>query len=364
MKKLVLLLLVLFLLSACSDDSVVYQAPMFNIDNCEDTDGGANIEEYGEVTYVDGDMTIIREDLCADSVFLIERKCQRNRIKNFRVNCSLFDTFCVDGACVGIDLDEEEVEEILEEEAEEVEEEEVEEIEEEEGLCTETDGGQDYYNYGQNEGYMAGTWTTKYDDLCRGSPNYDLVEYYCEGDDIIAVTVDVPEDYLCVDGAFVLKEEHDYTCTDSDGGHDYYTYGLASGYIGETWYEDTYDDQCSGYPDFNLIEYYCDEDVDEIKGISVEPPEGYICDGGIFVLEEEYVYTCTETDGGQDYYNYGQNEGYIGGAWSTTYDDMCRGEPYNDLIEYYCDEETDEIKGVPVDVPEGYVCEDGAFVEA
>jgi len=287
MKKLVLLLLVLFLLSGCSDDSVVYQAPMFNLGNCEDTDGGINIEEYGELTYTDDDVTISKEDFCVDDVFLVERKCQRNKIKTFKVDCSLFETTCVDGACAGIDLDEDVVEEILEEEIVEVNEEEVAEIIEEiveEGLCTETDDGQDYYNYGANEGYMAGTWSTLYGDMCRGSPNYDLVEYYCDGDDIIAVTVDVPE--------------------------------------------------------------------------------GYLCDGGAFVLEGEYEYTCTETDGGQDYYTSGANEGYIGGVWSTNYHDICRGGPYNDLVEYYCDEDEDEIKGVAVGIPEGYVCEDGAFVLA
>ena len=101
-----------------------------------------------------------------------------------------------------------------------------------------------------------------------------------------------------------------------------------------------------------------------IIGVTVDVPEGYICEDGAFVLEEEYEYTCTETDDGQDYYNYGENEGYIGGAWSTLYKDICRGDPYNDLVEYYCDEDIDEIKGVAVSIPEGYICEDGAFVLA
>ena len=213
--------------------------------------------------------------------------------------CGMAEFYCEDefklrkqvyegGTCdQGVFTKEEVVEEPVEEEIEEepIEEEEVieepieEEVEEE--LCTETDDGQDYYNYGKNEGYMAGTWTDTYDDMCRGSPYYDLVEYYCDGKDIIAITVDVPEGYMCQDGAFILKEEHEYTCTDSDGGQDYYTLGITS----DTWYEDTYDDMCRGEPYNDLVEYYCDEDIDEIKGVPVDPPEGYKCEDGIFVLE-------------------------------------------------------------------------------
>ncbi len=363
MKKLVLLLLVLFLLSACSEDSVVYQAPMFNMDNCLDSDGGTNIEEYGELTYVDGEVTITKEDFCVDEIFLIERKCQRNKIKSFKVDCSLFETTCVDGACVGIDLDEDVIEEILEEEIVEVGEEEVVEIieeivEEEEGLCTETDGGRDYYNYGANEGYMAGTWSTLYDDMCRDTYN-DLVEYYCEGDDIIAETVDPPEGYICRDGAFVLVAEMELTCADSDGGADYYTKGLTEGYYGTIWHDD-YEDQCY---ENNLIEYSCNEEIDQIKIETVSPPEGYICEGGIFVSLDDYEYTCTDSDGGADYYTKGLTEGYIGNNWFP-YNDICRGNPYNDLVEYTCDMETDEVSPETVDIPEGYVCEDGAFVEA
>ena len=367
MKKLVLLLLVLFLLSACSEDSVVYQAPMFNLDNCEDSDGGVNIEEYGVVTYVD-DITITKEDFCVDDIFLVERKCQRNKIKTFKVDCSLFETTCVYGACVGIDLDEDVIEEILEEEIVEVDEQEVEvleeEVVEEGGLCTETDGGRDYYNYGANEGYMAGTWSIFYMDLCRGDPYYDLVEYYCDGDDIIGETVEMPEGYICEDGAFVLEEgdvEGRGTCTETDGGQDYYNYGANEGYMAGS-FTTLYHDSCRSDPYYDLVEYYCDGE--NIIGVTVDVPEGYICEDGAFVLEEEYEYTCTETDDGQDYYNYGENEGYIGGAWSTLYKDICRGDPYNDLVEYYCDEDIDEIKGVAVSIPEGYICEDGAFVLA
>ena len=125
-------------------------------------------------------------------------------------------------------------------------------LKETEAKCTDSDGGRDYYVQGVAKGIVNGLETfaddtcldiTKKDylvDGCSGSNCY-LNEGYCEGSTPVYESW-VPCTNGCNDGA-CLKEAT--TCTDSDGGKDYYVKGIADarvngiGNFGE--------DRCSSY---------------------------------------------------------------------------------------------------------------------
>jgi len=112
-------------------------------------------------------------------------------------------------------------------------------------------------------------------------------------------------------------------CTDSDGGKDYYIRGKATGLYrdekvtGSIWGEDAtncsmrednslnysiFYDCCSSPGSKQLNEAYCDENG-IMQSVGYQCPNG--CENGACIKEET---TCTDSDGGANYYQYGSAE--------------------------------------------------------
>ena len=205
------------------------------------------------------------------------------------------------------------------------------------------------------------------------------------------------------------------TCSDSDGGKNYYTKGSClSGISGST-----FTDYCT--TNTKVKEFYCNPSVDDGCWNIGYSKTGYICqsgklveaakctdtDGGVayytkgtatsatgavrtdyctstttvkefYCGSDELVYnteysrtgykcengrlvvdsgTCTDTDGGDKPYTQGVVTSSINGQES----DRC-GTSDTKLIEYYCDSENKAAYKVYT-APDGYVCSNGRFVE-
>jgi hypothetical protein len=90
--------------------------------------------------------------------------------------------------------------------------------------CTDSDGGLNYYTRGnvlvtQNGIPVSGKNAT---DYCTGVGN-ELMEFICQNNDGLGVTYTCPNG--CNDGACIQQNQ---TCTDSDGGINYYVKGIAT----------------------------------------------------------------------------------------------------------------------------------------
>ncbi len=104
-------------------------------------------------------------------------------------------------------------------------------------------------------------------------------------------------------------------CTDSDNGIDYYTRGTI------IWGNITGADLCEGE---TLTEFFCDPDFDEPIDKQYNCPNG--CLNGACVEETE---TCSETDGGLDYFSRG-----VITVGDDVSEDICTDS--NFLKEYAC----------------------------
>lgn len=151
------------------------------------------------------------------------------------------------------------------------------------------------------------------------------------------------------------------TCTDSDGGIEYYEKGTTTlGALGKT-------DSCyaTGASVKGVTEYYCENN--EIKSIDYACPGIDIGDGTIVRCQygaciedaDDYIVDkdCIDSDGGKDYYEKGiltDNKGY-------TYEDYCTNDnPTVNLLERFC--AADGTKSsIGYLCPNG--CEDGACIE-
>ncbi|MDP2947380.1 MAG: hypothetical protein Q8N88_04655, partial [Nanoarchaeota archaeon] len=107
----------------------------------------------------------------------------------------------------------------------------------------------------------------------------------------------------CSDGA-CLEENQTASCTDSDGGLNYYVKGNTTNvkHLGGNWDEE---DKCEG----NLLnEYYCEITSFEGSILNQGRVEVYQCSNGCSdgaCLEENQTATCTDSDGGKDYFTNG-----------------------------------------------------------
>ena len=141
--------------------------------------------------------------------------------------------------------------------------------------CTDSDGGINYNVRGTTSGYYNGTFITA-TDSCLLAPNLGagttnqsqyLGELYCSGNNLVPIVYTCPNG--CQDGACV--QSGNQTCTDSDGGKNYYTkgnvtvctYGVQSGGCG------LLSDNCVGN---TLQEGYCDGNNNRV--------DSYVCPNG------------------------------------------------------------------------------------
>ncbi|MFH1443742.1 MAG: PEGA domain-containing protein [Candidatus Micrarchaeota archaeon] len=126
----------------------------------------------------------------------------------------------------------------------------------------------------------------------------------------------------------------DATCGDSDGGKNYYTFGIVSGYIGETPFY--YTDTCAYANASNLVEYYCDP-VTQIPYTDVKTCLNGCANGvcitlGVSPSPTPAPNSCIDSDG----INL-DAKGTVSGIFHEmpyTRIDTCLDDTY--ILEYYC----------------------------
>ncbi|MFA5348893.1 MAG: hypothetical protein WC309_00810 [Candidatus Paceibacterota bacterium] len=238
-------------------------------------------------------------------------------------------------------------------------------------VCTESDGGRDYYK--------AGTVTDKdgkkYVDTCSNETvNFNasiqdqnnLIEHYC--DNGVAKNVNYSCPYGCKDGACMYAVKEDCKTTpfqdiDGDGCHA----GFDSDCGGIEGVDNPLitcfnnkDDDCDGMIDKNDNDLSCNLTCGDgicgwYEGIS---SSSYYCPKDC----QEIV--CTDSDGGKNYYL----QGVVKDSENKTYIDTCSNETVNfnasiqdqnNLIEHYCDNGV--AKNVNYSCP--YGCKDGVCLQ-
>jgi len=167
----------------------------------------------------------------------------------------------------------------------------------------------------------------------------------------------------CSGGSPVLSQDCNLvnnTCTDSDGGINYYV----RGHLVDEKYNAMYDDQCAN--NTSLKEYYCG-------------PENYLyetylcpdgCAAGVCLNVTAPNITCTDSDGGINYNVKGFSQGYL--YWSeedilalNNYSDFCSKDPQTGIdyaSDFYCDSRSYLRQGAMGLCPNG--CVDGACVNS
>lgn len=136
--------------------------------------------------------------------------------------------------------------------------------------CTDSDGGKDYYVYGETRNTG---WNSYFADSCgTDGTTYWLTENYCSATGS-ATYESFTCPYKCANGACFNQT---FSCLDADGGENYYTPSLASGtyllYNNST----TLQDYCS--TNFTLYEAVCFPDYVGYKGFDC--PSGTSCSNG------------------------------------------------------------------------------------
>ena len=171
------------------EDGVCLPEPAKEEITCSETDGGRDYDTRGVTTGTRfGSPQTVWTDNCPTSVILSEYYCSENMVEAVSYTCS---NGCKDGACLPESAGEEAEEEIM---------------------CTDSDGGKNYYvkgtvNIGPNT------------DKCVDSST--LSEKFCTPEGFVAATV-----YTCPNGC---KDGACLPCTDSDNGKNFYVKGEFSG---------------------------------------------------------------------------------------------------------------------------------------
>ncbi len=288
-------------------------------ETCSDTDGGLDYYTKGIITVGDD----VAEDVCSESGFVKEYSCSLP--ENDYYDNYYCENGCEDGACV--------------EEAE---------------TCSDTDNGLDYYTKG-----IITVGDDVAEDVCSESgfvkeyscslPENDYYDnYYCENG--------------CEDGACVEEAE---TCSDTDGGLDYYTKGIIT--VGDDVAEDVCSESgfvkeysCSLPENDYYDNYYCENGCED--GACVVEAERDSMDSCLDKpkkywdqkTEKCYDYSldsikelCDDSDGGKKPYILAHTFGFRG--YSSADDpsrdlrirtggkDSCLDD--NTLREHYCSKE-------------------------
>lgn len=113
--------------------------------------------------------------------------------------------------------------------------------------CTDSDGGLNYNVLG-NVTMCNRLSCRTYTDSCSGNSK-NIIERYCSKTNMATKVYKCPAG--CKNGACVVNQ----TCTDSDGGKNYYVQGVVSGYDSNGTYWINVSDICEG--NNNLRERFC-----------------------------------------------------------------------------------------------------------
>jgi hypothetical protein len=265
---------------------------------CYDTDGGTDYSTAGTV-YDEG---MNYPDICVVSNLVKEYYCQNGKVSSTNIPCPQ-GYECSGGACV-----------------------------EQPSICSESDGGKDKYFKGTTTVSKGQDILTRVFDECVDEES--VREYFCSDGAASSQVIDCDGDYECDDGACKIL-----LCEDSDYGQDALTKGeTEKGSVSKT-------DRCSGT--YNVEEYYCQDN--KIRSTIITCPSGRVCSNGRCIVEA----TCSETDGGNDIYEYGTTT-----KGSESKSDSCSGT-YS-VIEHYCS--NNNIQTTTISCPPGYWCQDDECV--
>lgn len=208
--------------------------------------------------------------------------------------------------------------------------------------CTDSDNGKDYYVKGT---VIYGTQINT--DFC--STSRYLYEQYCSNGRPVQIAYACPNG--CQDGA-CLQATTTITCTDSDGGqgvnYQIYTKGIVVRCEGN---------ECVSFSDFCgkgdvLTEYYCTKSR-TVESETFQCPSGYVCRDGAYI--QTTTPTCTDSDGGKDYYVKGTTYGPYVNNIDTCYQDGIG------LQEQYCNSLGTQSAAY-YNCPNG--CQNGACLQA
>ena len=259
---------------------------------CTDSDGGKNYYVRGTAYTSSQELT----DHCNDDGTLTEKYCSGNQISAEVYQCPFG---CLEGACI------------------------------QQQACMDSDGGNNYYTKGTVKTEASGFCPNGCTDYCEGVA---VVEYSCNG----AFSFTCP--YGCSNGT-CIQQPSNQTCTDSDGGLNYYVKGTATG----TWAA-TPEGPVAAQTDF----CYNSTLLQEISCVNADPtnPNSHIgigqsgydcpygCSDGACIQQTQ---TCTDSDGGKNYYVKGTTAGLnINNQTEISYD-KCWDIDGQTLLEYYCD---------------------------
>ena len=254
---------------------------------CTDSDGGQNVLVKGTVTYNGQTYT----DKCSDKVDCLSScpapplpcpaRCIYHVEENFCTNGKIMSAIlpcpsgytCQDGACKPMNT------------------------------CTDSDGG--------NNSYVKGTVNRDgkmHTDTCLSTTT--LKEYTCEKDNSNGGWKDYmvicSSGYTCQDGECKPMN----TCTDSDGGRNYFKKGVMISGVNDSGHWDT----CIN--NTTLVEYYCENAIEGRKETYI-CPNSYTCQDGA-CKPTVTTKSCTDSDGGNNIYAKGTVT-YNG----ATYTDEC-----------------------------------------
>jgi len=164
-------------------------------------------------------------------------------------------------------------------------------------------------------------------------------------EEIVIPFTGTPMIYKSITTSFGQKEAF-FSCTDTDGGLDWITFGMVNDNLDRDHYDVCSDDQ-------TLQEQQCDSSCilsegcsgwDTITASAADNPE-WKCEGGKFVPTT----VCQDTDGGQVYSVKGT------ASLVLSYTDYCDSD--NRLIEYFC--EDGALKAITHSPASDETCEDG-----
>jgi subtilisin family serine protease len=226
--------------------------------------------------------------------------------------------------------------------------------------CTDTDNGKNFFL----KGNTTVNNITKI-DFCswERDKGFMVNEYYCSNNQSASIKYTCPGN--CVDGACVQVANQTTTCTDSDGGINYYTQGNFSGIYNGTFVSNK--DKCLDPTTWDetpssewLGEGYCD--ANKLNILKYKCTNG--CKNGVCLPKTISNITCTDTDNGRDYLKRGSVYGICGDCKppvAGSNSDMC--DDTSKLREFYCVNSTTWLREI-VSCPSGYKCENGACIQA
>jgi len=247
--------------------------------DCIDSDG-LDESTQGTVTFNSTEY----QDSCDDGSTVKEYFCDGNSLEIKQIPCKETEE-CISGKCV------------KKEEPEPA----------PEPKCIETDSGSDYYNYGSvnYNGQL-------YHDVCQG--NYDLLEYYCDNDELKQTTHHCSTGERCEEGECVGLDK---TCEETDA-NDQTLYGTVTQYGGGMVISSEYD---SCIDEQTRLEFYCE------SGEIMNKTE--LCSSDTYCYNGVCRAICQDNDEGENYF-----VASSASEKTEVFADYCMDE--NTLIEYYC----------------------------